>query len=108
VLGALLVALPMNLSVFFASLWSLPIDAGLGAAAGLWLNGRRGGPWEGLGFFTAAAVLSVILRLPFINVAAYLSGFWFFTCFAVMAVSGGGYAMGMKLDYEHRDHFVTG
>ena len=107
-LGGLLVSVCMNLSVGFASIPSLPIDLVLGAAAALYLNRLRGGAWHGLGLFVGAAVLSVILRLPFLNVTEYLKGFWFLTCFAVLAVAGGGYFMGMKLDFEHRDHFVTG
>ncbi len=108
ILGALLVCLPMNLAVFFASYWSLPIDLLLGAAAAFALNRLGGGPWHGFGLFIGAAVLSVLLRLPLINVEAYLRGFWFFTCFAVLAVTAGGYLMGMKLDAEHQDHAVAG
>jgi hypothetical protein len=108
ILGGLLVMLPMNLSVGFASIPSLPVDAILGAAGGLYLNRLRGGAWHGFGLFVGTAVLSMILRLPFLNVAEYLKGYWFFTCFAMLSVSGGGYLMGMKLEYEHRDHFVTG
>jgi len=107
ILGGLLLSLPMNFSVFFASLWSIPIDLAVGAAAGLLLNRQRGGSWQGLGVFVLAAVVSVILRAPFINMSEYLKGYWFFTCFAVMIVSAGGYMMGMKLDYEHRDHSMT-
>jgi hypothetical protein len=95
-------------AVYFASPWSLPIDLALGAAAASALNRMRGGSWIGFGLFVGAAVLSVILRAPFINMEAYLTGFWFFTCFAVMAVAGSGYVMGMKLDREHHEHFVTG
>jgi hypothetical protein len=108
ILGALLVCFPMNLAAFFASAWSLPIDLAIGAAAAVSLNLLRGGSWHGLGLFTGAAILSVVLRLPFLNVAAYLDGYWFFTCFALLPVCVGGYLMGMKLDYEHRDHAVTG
>jgi hypothetical protein len=107
ILGGLLVSFPMNGSVFFASLWSLPIDLAVGAAAGLLLNRLKGGSWHGIGIFVGAAVVSVILRAPFLNMTEYLKGYWFFTCFAVMMVSGGGYMMGMKLDYEHRDHSMT-
>jgi hypothetical protein len=107
-LGALLLSVPMNLAVFFASRWSVAIDLLVGAAAALALNRLRGGSWHGFGLFGGAAVLSVLLRLPFINVEAYLTGFWFFTCFSVLAVTVGGYLMGMKLDLEHLDHAVTG
>jgi hypothetical protein len=107
-LGGLLVCVPMNLSVFFASYWSLPIDLLVGAAAAIALNRLGGGAWHGLGLFSGAAVLSVFLRLPLINVHAYLEGYWFFTCFAVLAVAGGGYAMGLKLDLEHHEHAVAG
>jgi len=108
VLGGLLVSLLMNLSVGFASIPSIPVDLILGAAVALYLNRLRGGAWQGFGLFLGAAVLSLILMLPFINIEVYLTGYWFFTCFAVLAVSGGGYFMGMKLDSEHHDHFVTG
>jgi len=106
--GAALVNMLMNGSVFFASPWSIPIDLALGAAAALALNRLRGGSWHGAGLFAGASIASVILRIPFLNMGAYLQGYWFFTCFAVFLVVIGGYFMGMKLDYDHRDHFVTG
>jgi hypothetical protein len=107
-LGALLVCLPMNLAVFFASYWSLPIDVLIGAAAAFGLNRLGGGAWHGFGLFIGASILSLVLRLPLINVGAYLAGYWFFTCFAVLAVTGGGYLMGLKLASEHHDHAVVG
>ena len=108
VCGAALVNLLMNGSVFFASPWSIPIDLALGAAAALALNRLRGGAWHGAGLFAGAAVASVILRIPFLNTGVYLQGYWFATCFALFFVVIGGYVMGLKLDGDHRDHFVTG
>jgi hypothetical protein len=106
--GAALVNMLMNGSVFFASLWSIPIDLALGAAAALVLNRLRGGSWNGAGLFAGAAVLSVLLRLPFLDLGEYGKGYWMFTCFAILLVVSGGYLMGLKLDLDHRDHFVTG
>lgn len=106
--GAALVNLLMNGSVFFASPWSIPIDLALGAAAALMLNRLRGGAWHGAAIFAGAAGASVVLRVPFLDMGAYLLGSWLITCFAVFLVVIGGYLMGMKLDYDHRDHFVTG
>jgi len=108
IIGAGIVNMLMNGAVFFASLWSIPIDLALGAAAALGLNRLRGGSWHGAGLFAGAAVLSVILRAPFLNMGEYLKGYWLITCFAATIVVLGGYLMGMKLDFDHRDHFVTG
>jgi hypothetical protein len=108
IIGAALVNMLMNGSVFFASPWSIPVDLAIGAAAAFQLNRMRGGSWAGAGLFVAAALLSVLLRAPFLNMELYLNGYWFFTCFAVFLLSIAGYFMGMKLDYEHLDHSVTG
>jgi hypothetical protein len=108
IIGAALVNILMNGSVFFASPWSIPIDLAIGAVAALQLNRMRGGSWAGAGLFVAAAVHSVILRVPFLNMEVYLQGYWFFTCFAVFLLAIAGYFMGMKLDGEHLDHSVTG
>ena len=35
-------------------------------------------------------------------------GAWLVTCFALLLVVIGGYLMGMKLEGDHHDHFVTG
>jgi hypothetical protein len=106
--GAALVNMLMNGSVLFASPWSIPVDLALGAAAALVLNRLRGGAWQGAGLFAGAAVASVVLRAPLLNRSAYLEGPWLFTCFALLLVVIGGYFMGMKLEYDHGDHFVTG
>ena len=108
IIGGVVVSLVMNGSTFFASPWSIAVDLAIGAAAGVFLNRLRGGAWIGLGLFIGGAVASVVLRLPFLNRDAYLQGSWFFTCFGVLAAAVSGYFMGMKLDYDHRDHFVTG
>jgi len=108
IIGALLVSLVMNGSAFFASPWSILVDFAIGAGAALLLNRFRGGSWIGFGLFVGAAVASVLLRAPFLDMSVYLQGFWFFTCFAVLGLAVSGYFMGMKLDYDHRDHFVTG
>lgn len=106
--GAALVNMPMNGSVFFASLWSIPVDLALGAGAALLLNRLRGGAWYGAGLFAAAAVASVVLRIPFLHLSGDQQAGWLLTCLAISFVVIGGYFMGMKLDYDHRDHFVTG
>jgi hypothetical protein len=108
IIGAGVVNMLMNGSVFFASPWSIPIDLALGASAALVLNRLRGGAWAGAGIFAGASVLSVLLRIPFLSMGEYLAGAWFFTCFGVFLVVIAGYLMGLKLDYDHRDHFVTG
>ena len=108
VLGALLVCLPMNMAVFFAAPWSVPVDLAIGAVAALVLNRSRGGSWIGFALFVGAGILSMILRAPLINMEAYLQGYWFFTAFAMFAIAGCGYLMGMKLDAEHHDHAVAG
>jgi hypothetical protein len=108
IIGAAIVNILMNGSVLFASPWSIPVDLALGAAAGLLLNRLRGGAWLGAGIFAGAAVLSVLLRMPFLDRAGYLMGAWLVTCFALLLVVIGGYLMGMKLEGDHHDHFVTG
>lgn len=109
IIGAALVNMLMNGSVFFSSLWSIPVDLVLGAGAGLLLNRLRGGTYVGAGLFAGAALLSILLRAPFMaRNWSYAAGGWLFTCFAVAAVVMGGYLMGMKLDFDHRDHAVTG
>ena len=108
VIGAAIVNMLMNGSVLFASPWSIPIDLALGAGAALFLNRLRGGMWNGAGLFAGAAVVSVVLRAPFLDMGVYLTGFWLITCFAVLLVVIAGYLMGMKLEQVHHDHFVTG
>jgi hypothetical protein len=107
ILGGVLVSLPMNGSVFFASPWSIPIDLAIGAVAALLLNRMRGGCWNGTGLFVGAAVLSIVLRAPFLNMEGYLRGGWLLTCFALFFLAVSGYIMGLTMDYTHRDHWVT-
>jgi hypothetical protein len=107
VVGAVLVGLSMNASVFFVSPWSILIDLAIGAAAGLFLNRLRGGCWYGTGLFVGSAIVSVVLRAPFLNMEGYLQGGWLLTSFAVLFVAASGYIMGLTMDYTHRDHWVT-
>jgi len=107
ILGGVLVSFAMNASVFFASPWSILIDLAIGAAAALLLNRMRGGCWIGTGLFLAAVVISVVLRRPFLNGEGYLSGGWLLTSFAVFFLAVAGYALGLTMDYTHRDHWVT-
>lgn len=107
VLGSALVCFLMNGAVFFALGWPIAIDLVVGAAAGLLLNHLKGGSWHGFGLFLAAAVLSVLLKLPFLNLENFLQGYWFYSCFSLFLVTGAGYLMGMKLDFDHTDHNVT-
>jgi len=108
VIGAMILNIFMNGSIFFAAKMGIPIALGLGAAAALWLNRIRGGMWAGAGAFGAAGVLTVILWIPFLNMEVYLMGYWFYTCFGLFLVVIAGYIMGMKLEFEHHDHAVTG
>jgi hypothetical protein len=100
-LGGILVCLGMNAAVFFVSFWPVPIDFALGAAAGALLNRAGGGAYRGLGFFVAAAALSIVLLMPFVNAEAFRGGAWLISSVAVMFVGGGGYYLGLKLDLDH-------
>lgn len=107
VVGAVLVCLFMNGGFFFALAWPILIDLALGAAAGRLLNFLKGGSWSGFGVFAATGVVSLLFKLPFLNVENYLRGYWLYTCFALFVLAGAGYLMGLKLDFDHTDHSVT-
>lgn len=107
VLGAVSICLIMNAGVFFALTWPILIDLLVGAAAGLTLNHLKGGTWYGFGVFLGAGVLSFLLKIPFLNLEGFMRGYWFYMCFSMMVVSGAGYLMGLKLDFDHTDHNVT-
>ncbi|MBI3856197.1 MAG: hypothetical protein HY293_10960 [Planctomycetes bacterium] len=107
IIGAGLVNMLMNGSVFFASPWSIPVDLALGAASALLLNRLRGGAWNGAGIFAGAAVASMILRAPFLNLGVYLMGYWFLTSFAAFLLVISGYVMGIKLEFDTADRAVT-
>jgi hypothetical protein len=106
-IGAVALCLFMDGSVFFQLLWPIAIDLAVGAAAGLALNQLKGGTWRGVGVFVAAAVLTVILKIPFMNTGVFLEAIWLVSCFGVMFSAGTGYLMGMKLEFDHHDHIVT-
>jgi len=105
VIGAALVNLTMNGATFFAAPWTIPVDLATGAAAGLFLNRRRGGAWQGAGIFFAAGALSLLLKAPLLGSGLWMGG-WFLVCFAVFFQVLVGYLMGLQLDFEHADRSV--
>lgn len=106
-IGAVAVCLFMDGSVFFQLAWPILIDLLIGAGAGFLLNLLKGGTWRGAGVFVVAAVLTVILKIPFMNTGVFLEAIWLVSCFGVIFATGAGYLMGLKLDFDHHDHSVT-
>lgn len=107
-IGAVVVGLCMNMAIAFASPVSIPIDLAIGGFAGFLLNRWRGGSFLGMGLFVAAAVLSVLLHLPFISVAAFWSAWFLLSALFLMLVAGVGYYLGLKMAFDHFEHFITG
>lgn len=106
ILGGLAVGFFMNAGIFFATFWTIPIDLAIGAAAGVLLNRLGGGAYRGLAIFGGAAAASLLFFPVFLNMEVFLKGFWLFTSFAVTAVAGCGYALGLKLDFDHVEHQI--
>lgn len=102
--GGLAVCFFMNAGIFFATFWTVPVDFAIGVAAGILLNRVRGGAYRGLAIFLGAAVASMAALPVFLDLGAFLHGAWLFTTFSVMVVSGCGYGMGLKLDFDHVEH----
>jgi len=105
VVGALLVNLTVNGSTFFMGHWTIPVDVALGAGAGLLLNRRHGGEWQGAGLFFGAGVLALLVKLP--QLGHFMEGGgWLLVSFALFFLAAAGYLLGMRLDFEHADRSV--
>jgi len=104
--GAMLVNWTMNGSTFFAAPWTIPVDLSIGAAAGLFLNRRRGGAWQGAGIFFVAGAVSILVKAPLLGSGLWVGG-WFLVSFAIFFQTLIGYLMGLKLDVDHADRSVT-
>lgn len=106
VIGAMLVNFTMNGSTFFQAPWSIPVDLSLGAAAGLALNRRHGGAWQGAGIFLGAGLASLLIKTPMLGRDWMTFGGWLLACFALLILVIFGYFLGLKLDFDHADRSV--
>lgn len=95
-----------NLALGFPSAWTLPLDFAIGAGAAVWLNAIRGGAWRGLGIFLLASALTVPALAPFVNMDAYLGGWWLLTALVGWICGALGYYWGLRWDFDRRERMV--
>lgn len=106
VAGALLLNFIMACATCFNAPWCIFLDLALGAGAGLAINRFRGGATRGALVFFGAALLGLLLKVPFLG-GGFGQGLWLLSILGLLAVYIVGYLMGLKLDSDHADRSVT-